>query len=237
MKIIIEGISHINVRDENQDVIASTRNKSNNVLMVLADGMGGHTNGKLCAQFFVKNLIKEFSKSDAKTWPDGNPFHWIERKLYFFKKELYKYVLDNNLSEDMGTTIVGVILVNWTLFCFNVGDSRCYTISNQSIKQITVDQIIGSYPELRHLGNPVHLTSALGPTKKTTLDFSYLTIDKNVTVLLTSDGVHGIINNNRIKEIFTNGTADLKIRTQVLVNEARIMGSKDNASCISMGFK
>lgn len=237
MKIKIEAYSHINAREQNQDTCGSAINKSNNTLIVLADGMGGHSNGKFCANFFLNNFIDCFKETSVNTWNNGNPFNWIEKTFQKLKKELYDYVLKHNMLTDMGTTMVGVIIINWTAFCFNIGDSRCYIMNPTLIKKITIDQVVGSYPELKHLGNPVQLTSALGPKNETTIDFFYTTINKNMVIALTSDGIHGVISDEKIYEALFTKKSDLKVRTQLLVNNAIIQGSKDNATCISLEFE
>ena len=53
------------VRDHNEDSVTIAENKNNEYMMVVADGMGGHTGGEIASTIAVTHLEKKFETVDS----------------------------------------------------------------------------------------------------------------------------------------------------------------------------
>ena len=67
------------VRSHNEDSVTIIKNASEEVLMVVSDGMGGHKAGEVASSLAVTHLGKRFSKlssigsiKDAVSWINDN---------------------------------------------------------------------------------------------------------------------------------------------------------------------
>ena len=54
------------VRDHNEDSVTILKNKSNEYLLIVADGMGGHRAGEVASSIVIKNLSDRFNESFFK---------------------------------------------------------------------------------------------------------------------------------------------------------------------------
>ena len=98
------------------------------LLLAVADGVGGHAAGDVASQYITRHLAQV-------NWGENFESEII-LALNKFHRELEN--LGNNLPDlkGMGTTVAGVIIHNSTLHYFNIGDSRVYLLSDQSITQL-----------------------------------------------------------------------------------------------------
>ena len=53
------------IRSHNEDSVTILKNNSNEYLLVVADGMGGHRKGEVASQLVVNYLAKVFSSMDT----------------------------------------------------------------------------------------------------------------------------------------------------------------------------
>ena len=138
--------------------------------------------------------------------------------------------------EGMGTTLVAAVIHGKTVNIVNVGDSRAYSISEEGIRQITVDhsvvQMMVQRGELsserakRYPGKN-YITRAIG-TEETVVCDGFLTqLLKGEYLLLCSDGLTNVVNDQEILfEVLHGGTPDTCC--QRLIEIAKRRGAPDN---------
>ena len=141
----------------------------------------------------------------------------------------------------MGTTAMVLMMKDASLVIGHVGDSRCYTIVDGEICQVTKDHSLVN--QLMRAFN-LSETEAVAKANKNVLVQSIgmdedimpqvLTIEpkKPTTVLLCSDGLTDMMEDESIAQIIKSNPIDIKQAAQTLLNEANLAGGLDNISVI-----
>ena len=140
----------------------------------------------------------------------------------------------------MGTTLVAAVVYKDTMKVANIGDSRLYLIRGKSIKQITVDHSL--VEEMVRLGeidresarnhpNKNIITRAVGVGDEVEADFYDVPIQKGDTILLCSDGLSNMLEDEEIRMV-SSAQRDLLEKTDALVRIANQNGGKDNISVV-----
>ncbi|MGV2392474.1 UNVERIFIED_CONTAM: hypothetical protein O8I53_05565 [Campylobacter lari] len=144
---------------------------------------------------------------------------------------------------DMGTTVTATLINHKYRFAlvFNIGDSRTYVLTTYGeLKQITVDHnllnqfIKDKIPEHIARKNRRHaaLTSALGPSKTTTIEVFTLTgkqFNLIYAILASSDGAHDFIDNHALEMMLKKDEKAQTIADEI-VNYSLKQKSTDNST-------
>ena len=130
MKFTIYQSSHQGPREYNQDRIAYSYSKDA-MLVVVADGMGGHRNGEVAAQFAVKMLTEAFQRLALPIL--ANPFKFLTDYIRQVHDAIESHALAKGMLETPRTTLVAAIVQHDELYCAHVGDSRLYHIRDGRI--------------------------------------------------------------------------------------------------------
>lgn len=226
------------VRTENQDQIFCSDAPIGMLhnLYIVADGMGGHKAGAYASKFVTDQLVENARKSQG--W---DVIAFLENVLKQLNMELLKKGDNDESYSGMGTTTVVASEKDGILYIVNVGDSRLYHIRNGEMKQITVDHsyvqelieagVIGKEEGKTH-PNKNMITRAVGAPQSLKVDHFILPLEEGDYILMCSDGLHGMLEDEEIKEIITTGNQTLEEKTKRLVDEAKIKGGKDNIAVI-----
>lgn len=176
-----------------------------NTMTLVCDGVGGQEGGEIASQWVIEHLpIRIISKIQKEM---DNPQE-IRRFIQHLKEDIEEVNEQLNRRNDreerkererMGTTLVMAMAHFQQLFLANVGDSRCYWLTGNSCKQVTVDDDVASR-EVR-LGLMLHrhaselprsgaLTQAigLGPSGQLHPIIQRLIVPTDGLFLLCSDG-------------------------------------------------
>ena len=139
----------------------------------------------------------------------------------------------------MGTTMVIATCIGQYLEVANVGDSRLYVI-NETIEQVTRDHSLveemvrmGGIDRASARNHPDKniITRAIGARDTVETDFFNMELKPGDMVLLCSDGLTNMVEDDEIHRILT-GEGTLKKRVEELVRLANQNGGKDNISAI-----
>lgn len=133
MKFSIHQASHIGNRKYNQDRAAYAYT-NDDLLMVLADGMGGHFHGEVAAGLAIETFIDTFAAQS----------HLIDPQVFLSDTMQAAHQRIMSLPQKMdhsfpGTTCVAALIQNGTLYWGYAGDSRLYLIRNGAILARTLD--------------------------------------------------------------------------------------------------
>jgi protein phosphatase len=123
----------------------------------------------------------------------------------------------------------------------HVGDSRLYLLSQGSLKQLTDDDswvatVLARDPDVsaeqisRHPMRNV-LTSVLGAREQVNVHLTERPLRTDDVLLLSSDGLHGVVDANTIQVILTT-TPDVEAAAQRLVDAALERKSRDNVTAL-----
>ena len=76
------------------------------------------------------------------------------------------------------------------------------------------------------------ITRALGISDKVMIDFFELDMKENDRILLCSDGLTNMIEDDEIKEIVMEDSGDITAAVEKLIDRANYYGGKDNISVV-----
>lgn len=136
MRFTIFQDSHIGGRKVNQDRLAYSYSKDV-LLMVIADGMGGHARGEIAAEIAVNTLNNRF-QSEARTML-RRPKEFLETAIHAAHRAIVAFADKHDMLECPRTTIVAVVLQNGKAQWAHVGDSRLYLFRSGRLSSATQD--------------------------------------------------------------------------------------------------
>jgi PPM family protein phosphatase len=195
---------------------------------VIADGMGGHEGGKIASRIVVEAI----AGSIGRVRDEADVMSMITDA----NRRLFEEMYSGEGRPGMGTTIVGVILFDHEALVFNVGDSRAYEIRRNRLLQLSRDDTLNVDRGRR--GSRSHaLTQSLGGTTKPLALHPHLRrlrLDDHVGVLLCSDGLSDMVQEDGIERVLSTHPDD---PTERLVAAALDAGGKDNVTVIVIGPK
>lgn len=203
---------------------------------VVADGMGGHKAGDVASRL----VIEAINDLIGSATPDISSIEEVVRSA---NRSVRAYASEAG-TEGMGSTLVALFVVKnadqESLIVVNVGDSRCYTLVDGVLTQITkdhshvqelVDNGVITVDEAKLHRDRNIVTRAIGIEDIVAGDFFVLPSSAGMRVLLCSDGVSGELSSERISELLGESpspaeAADALIRA---VLEGR---AADNATAV-----
>lgn len=225
------------VRSMNQDFVFYSETPVGNLpnLLVVADGMGGHKAGDLASRCCVEHLTERIRESSLTT-----PVSILGEAIGSANLAVYEKAGESLDYEGMGTTLVAASILGKTLYVANIGDSRLYVIGGK-IEQITqdhswVEEMVKKgelkEEETRFHPNKNIITRAIGTGPEVTADFFELELKAGSRVLLCSDGLTNMVENEEIFDIVKNMEESLETVGQRLIDRANENGGKDNISAV-----
>lgn len=248
MRFITKVESDIgNSRKVNQDSVLvkhATYGKTEVLLSIICDGMGGLNKGELASatvirafnEWFDNELPQELSKLDIDII--GSKFSLLIKDLNLKIKE---FGMTSN--EFLGTTFTGALFIEDQLLVVHVGDTRLYYIGS-SVEQITDDQTVvaqevrkGSLTEEEAENDKRQhiLLQCVGASKAVEPQVKVERV-KPGTYMLCSDGFRHKITQ---EEIFADLNPKVLINKQVmkkkmkqLIELVKQRGEKDNISLV-----
>jgi serine/threonine protein phosphatase PrpC len=202
-------------------------------LLVVADGMGGHVGGQVASGVAVDAVRDVFLNGEADDLRQllVNGFSRAQRGIMERSAESPEL-------RGMGTTCTAAIVHRGQLSFGHIGDSRLYLIRNGQPTQITEDHSLVNKllksgaitPEQAAVHEERNvLTAALGmPSESIAADFSErpIPLQAGDGVVLASDGLHGLVNADEIREAVEKESPYEACRT--LVELAKLRGGPDN---------
>ena len=225
------------VRDHNEDSVTVIKNSSGEILLAVADGMGGHRGGEIASSIAISHIGKRFAEISSL----GNKedaINWIKDVVSEANVQIYKYTNENPESAGMGTTLVLAVLTNQFLLFGNIGDSSGYVFKNERIHKITTDHTLvnllvksGELTEEEAKDHPRKnvLMRALGATTKVEMDI--FDVERDVDgIMLCSDGLTNMLSVEQIEKVINDETLDIEEKVVKLIRKCNARGGTDNIS-------
>ncbi len=236
--MLYSSISDIGrVRSSNQDTVFATDQPVGQLsnLYIVADGMGGHKAGEFASAESVRRAVADIERCELK-----EPIAVLEDAITAANQFVYYESEADPNKKGMGTTFVAATIKGQHLYVANVGDSRLYLVDPTGMCQITRDHSLveemlrrGEMTEemAEHAPNRNVITRAIGAEPQVKIDFFDLFLQPSEQVLLCSDGLTNMVNEDEIFYILNN-TEDIKERAKKLVLAANANGGRDNISVV-----
>lgn len=229
--------THIGLtRTINEDRVLVHHDTNGFTLAIVADGMGGHQAGDVASEMAI-DIVKTELLRELQTPVSADAYEAkIKDALSVANERIFSLSTDQPQLQGMGTTVVLAVATREHVFIANVGDSRAYLYDGKALEQITEDHSLVT--ELVKTGqitveesheHPQRnvLTRALGTEPDVNVDMYELAWDDGDMLMLCSDGLTGLVNDEQLQYIFKE---ENEIQKQIdwLVNKALEAGGKDN---------
>ena len=241
MKFTIHQASRQGPRPYNQDRLAYSYSKDA-LMIVVADGMGGHRNGEIAAQLAVKILAVAFEKMAQPTLLD--PARFLVEHIRQVHAAIDSYTVAHDWFDSPRTTIVVAIIQGNKLYSAHVGDSRFYHFSQGQLvyrsedhslvqmlyrKGLLQKRHMATHPE-RHkiyncLGGDVAPQIDLGQPRK---------LVEGDTLLLCTDGLWTLVQDDEIGIILHASPVNEALPELLDLAESRADEHGDNMSAIAL---
>jgi protein phosphatase len=201
-------------------------------LAIVADGMGGHEGGQVASAIAVETV-----RDTYLSCVDGDPRAALSRAFENAQAAIHAYVVKHPELAGMGTTCTCAVLRGGQLFYGHVGDSRLYLMRGSTISRITDDHSYvarmvraGLITEAAAATHPQRnvLTAALGMESAVPVDLSEapLALEPGDLLLLSTDGLHGLVTDHELLTIATTNPPAAACRA--MLDLAKERGGFDN---------
>ena len=244
MRFTIFQDSVIGGRKVNQDRLAYSYSKDV-LMMVIADGMGGHARGEIAAEVAVTTMTKRFEQEARQTL--RRPKEFLESAFHSAHRAIVSFADQHDMLECPRTTLVACIVQNGKACWAHSGDSRLYLVRGGNIAQGTVDhsrvqQLIEAgvitpaqaavHPDRNKIYNC--LGGVLPPMVTHSEDW---TLKVGDTILLSTDGFWGPLNADNIAARLSQESL-LDLVPKLMIEAQRKAGAEsDNLSAIGLSWE
>jgi serine/threonine protein phosphatase PrpC len=241
MKFTIYQNSRQGPRPHNEDRLAYSYSRGA-LLMVIADGMGGHRHGEIAAELAVKTLTESFQNLAIPTL--ANPYKFLEEHILQVHDALDSIALRNNLDDAPGTTVVAAVLQNDKLYAAHVGDSRLYHFRNGQPIFRTEDHSVvqmlyrkGQIKQEEMAGHPdLHVIyNCLGSERMPDVELTgpQKLMDGDI-IFLCSDGIWTTMDDAEMARLLFSGNIQDSVPELLDMAESLCGKSGDNMSAIGL---
>lgn len=211
------------------------------VLAALADGMGGLAQGEVASRLAVKTVIDGLSGQLENI--QNNREGWLVSLV-----EQANAVVSEKVQNG-GTTLSLVLLESTKMSIAHVGDSRIYFVRDREIRQLSEDHSLvallvasGQISEAESQQHPDRnvLTKSLGAKKRLSQGYAQTVTDIELqdgdVILLCSDGVWDLVNDQELMELFMPMTSTTVLQTAVNQGIKLVLkrGAPDNATLLAL---
>ncbi len=225
-------------------------------LYAVCDGMGGHNAGEVASRMAIEALDAFVQKSHREkeiTWPYGLDANLsfagnrLKTAIKLANRKVFRAADNREDYTGMGTTVVAALVSEdeRLLTVGSAGDSRCYVLRGGELKQVTTDDswvsaawaegILSAEEIERHPLKNV-ITKAVGAKDSIEIDVVEHKLEPGDLVLICSDGLHSMINDEAIREVLVARGASLEEAAGGLIDAANEAGGRDNVSVVLLRY-
>jgi serine/threonine protein phosphatase PrpC len=239
MKFTIYQESRQGKRNNNEDRIAYCYSRDA-LLMVVADGMGGHYYGEIASQIAAQTLTDSFQREANPGFTD--PFLFLQRAMTNAHHAILDFAADHNLRDSPRTTCVACIIQENVAYWAHAGDSRLYLMRDGRVVSQTrdhsrvrmlVEQGVITEAQVSNHPERNKVYSCLGGPQAPEIEFSRKTpLEAGDVILLSTDGFWGPLPPDIIAVSLKQ--ANLMQAIPMLMNQAENRGGAhcDNLSVV-----
>lgn len=231
-------------RANNEDRVAYCYSRDA-LLMVVADGMGGHFHGEIAAHIATQTLTNTFQREAVPAIPD--PFRFLQKAMTNAHHSILDYSARHHLQDSPRTTCVACLIQDNVAYWAHAGDSRLFLMRAGRVLAQTRDHSRvrllleeGVITEAQAAVHPERnkIYSCLGGTQAPEIEFSRKTpLINGDIVLLCTDGLWGMVS-GEMMAVALKGTNILQT-VPTLLAQAETKGGPhcDNLSVVAVRWE
>ncbi len=220
-------------RSNNEDFCGHTIESPREVVLAVADGVGGYDGGEVASRMAVEVTLGAYRDSAPALGPAKRLYRAVQRANI----EIHNRALAVPELRRMATTLTCAAVADGVLHAVHVGDCRLYLIRGGRIQQMTKDHtVVGervrlgliSEKEARNHPERSALSRCLGRELIASLDRLTMRLRAGDRVIVCTDGLHGMLEDHEI-DLLCRGRAPSDACRR-LVDEANARGAADNVT-------
>jgi serine/threonine protein phosphatase PrpC len=228
----------------NQDRIAYAE-RDNAVLMVLADGLGGHARGELASELLTQNVVQGFTSIRQPLIEQPSAF--LALSILQAHKMIKAMGMAHSPPIEPRTTCVICLVQNGYAYWAHVGDSRLYLFRNGDLIERTQDDTMierlrqeGVLTEEEMLTHPdkSRLLKCVGGPRDPSVSLSQETLlNPGDVLLLCTDGLWEALSQDVIVSYLKRDDLEDSVVDMLLAAEVARKGASDNISAIAFRWE
>lgn len=205
--------------------------KEKGVLLVVADGMGGHSAGEVASGMAAEFVPHLYFDSDAE------PHAALRGAVEEANRRIHAASLEDESKRGMGTTCTTLVLLDGQAFAAHVGDSRLYMLRGGKVYLLTEDHSavmemvklgLITMEQARHHEDKNVILRALGTTPEVEVTMlEPFSVRLGDQYLLCSDGLYDLVTDEEIERELSDA-ADISTAGERLITLAKARGGHDN---------
>ncbi len=210
-------------------------------VLILADGMGGHSGGEVASSKAIETVLAAFEEKLTRPLIPAQIFSTLSSALKSANDNIYELSLSDPKLDGMGTTIDICIISDNNAYVAHIGDSRVYHITpDGKITLVTKDHSLMQYmiekgeltaEQAQHHPQKNVITRALGTSQGAQEDTAIIKLSEGDRLLLCSDGLTNMLSEEDICQVVL-GNPDPAIAAPELIRRANDAGGDDNITVI-----
>ncbi len=225
------------IRLANEDRANILKNDHGDILMLVADGMGGHKKGDYASKLALDVIEEEFKKFPRGFFTTFVLKMWLQEIILKANKVIYDTSEKYKECKGMGTTLVALLIHKKKIIVLNTGDSRAYIYKDNKLERLSEDQSLVDYlkrsgqiseDEAEKREDKNVLMNALGIFPSISLNSKTIRYH-NEPLLICSDGLFNNVKEEEISQIISKGLSS-NLTVKELINAANRNGGNDNIS-------
>ncbi len=232
---------------------------------VLCDGMGGLSHGEVASamlidrfnEWFMYELPKVLTHSNSTEKLDGGEgeydiiadirHEWMSIAVDM-NSNIYQYGMDHGAA--LGTTVVSFLSIGNEFIVMNVGDSRAYMVTDESVELMTHDQSVVqdmidrgiiTRQEAENSPQKSVLLQCIGASGSVEPQFIRGRIAEDTSIILCSDGFWRRQREEEFHEMLSPEAAInddvMTASLDELTHKVMKRGETDNVSAVYMNYK
>ena len=244
MKYQLASYSIAGGRATNQDRIVCAE-RDNAVLLVLADGLGGHAGGALAAEILTQTAQYAF---EAVRQPViTKPSAFLALTIMQAHKAIYARGQAHSPPISPRTTCVLCLVQNGYAYWAHVGDSRLYHFRNGEVLSRTLDHTVTeqlhlggllSEEEMKRHPEKARLLKAVGGPHTPAVSLGAETaLQRDDVLLLCTDGLWEAMETSVLYSYLTSPALDEGVEEMLISAEKRMKENADNLSAICLRWQ
>ena len=228
------------VRPQNQDVYQIEKLDGSSALFLVCDGMGGAKSGNVASSLAADVFVQEVRRSWKHSLDESHIDQILQNAVKLANFTVFDQAQQFEEFNGMGTTLVAALVRGRKVTVIHVGDSRAYAITRDGIRQLTRDhsvvQMMLDRGELkpeqaRNYPGKNLITRAIGTEGIVKSDLAHLTLEKGDSLLLCSDGLSNMMDEQEILFEVAHGV-NKQYCCQRLLDIAKNRGAPDNVTSV-----
>lgn len=220
-------------------------------LMIVADGIGGHGGGEVAAAVAIDAMahyafaampwVNEGSETSTRELLEG-----LQGALRSAQSRVRRVAKRKHLSENAGTTFT-MAYVTWPCcYILHVGDSRAYLMRDGGLHRLTSDHTLAQQlvdhkamseeQAKKSRFSHVLVNAVGGSSDELDIELHRVELALDDQLLLCTDGLHGAIEEDTVRECMTKPGRSVAEVVADLVERANEAGGRDNITAVLARF-